>query len=329
MPEPPIAKEAQGQSFASLRLGLTPACNYACVYCVSGPGGHQKPRRFSEEHWQFLAKVVTILVREQGITKVRLTGGEPLISPFFFDCARLLERLGCCWSVTTNGSLLAKSLGQLAPVRPEGINISLDSLDERRFAEITRGGKLEEVLQGIERALAAGLKVKINFVPMKGVNDDEICRAISFANQKGMEIRFIELMDMGVWHENPDTPGLRVGMKEILARAEATFGRFSELPRKSRSTSLGFRNRSGMEFGVIANSSRPFCADCDRLRLTQDARLYGCISDSRSYDLTRDSELDYRDLSRKLEQTILPLCLGYKKKVRFVGERISMSAIGG
>ncbi|SEI88553.1 Radical SAM superfamily protein [Azotobacter beijerinckii] len=217
--------DAQGRRLRNLRVSLTSACNYACVYCVAdGKRLHADRKALSLSR---LLLAVEYLKVANDLRTLRITGGEPLISPLFDGFMAELGRLGFAdVSLTTNGQLLSRKLPVLLAAGVERINVSLDTLDAGALRRIARGGDLAGVLEGIERALAAGVRVKINMVPLRGHNHEQVLPMLDYCLARGMELRFIELMRMGHLARDPRTFQRQFfGMAEILATISERSGR--------------------------------------------------------------------------------------------------------
>lgn len=325
-PSLPQLADAQGRSFRNLRISLTAACNYACTYCV--PAGKQLHRARHELDTRGFLQAVDALIAVAGIERVRLTGGEPLLSPRFDEVlAGLAQRPLSDISLTTNGQFLAAKMPLLQAHGIRRINVSLDTLNPVAFQRICRGGDLETVLAGIEAALAAGLQVKINMVPLRSQNEDQVVPLLEFCLARGIELRFIELMRMGHWLHNPSYVRELVPMSRLLA----LIGQHYPYVRTSAAfdaTAARFEIPGRGVFGIIANASQPFCATCTRLRLSSAGFLHGCLSNTRRH-LIADL------LDRPLEETLpqwrerLQLALGDKQPVQFAGSETVMRWIGG
>lgn len=315
-----------GRQFRNLRLSLTAACNYACTYCV--PDGKRLLRADSELSGPDMSRLVRLLIDTAGIDKVRITGGEPLLSPKFDEVYQEIMGLGLKdVSLTTNGQLLPKKIPILLDAGLKRINVSLDTLASDRFRSIARSGDLATVLAGIETLLGEGVSVKINMVPMKGINDDQILPMLDYCLQRGIELRFIELMNMGHLQGSDAYKNQFFGMADILslieghhtvARREAPFD----------STAVRFSVDGAGSIGIIANESEPFCQTCSRLRLSSNGKLYGCLSSAANYDLTELLSMSNDFAVAKL-QTLLGLALADKQSVSFRGEVTVMKFIGG
>ena len=305
---------------------MTAACNYACTYCV--PDGKKLQPASAELDAAQLLQCVKLLVEGAGIDRLRITGGEPLLSKkldqFLLGVAELpLQDVG----MTTNGQLLPRYFDLIAQSGIRRLNISLDTLDSSNFRSIARSGDLETVLAGIELALGAGMKVKINTVPMRRANRDQLLPLLNFALDKGIELRYIELMNMGHLKYNNEYEKDFIGLDEILEliSAEHTFEK-TDAPRDS--TAIRYTIPGKGNFGIIANESEPFCTTCTRLRISSNGRLFGCLSNTRSYDL-RPLLDEAWDIALAHLQPILMNALADKQKVAFTGETTVMKFIGG
>lgn len=313
-----------GRRFRSLRISLTSACNFACDYCVpEGSVLKPSPNALSGEA---LIKMMRLLDRVLDLNKVRLTGGEPLIAP---NLPSILEGLKDCQaeiSITTNGQFLHKHLPALVAAGCDRINLSLDAIDPVVFKRMAKAGDVETVLKGADAALAAGMKLKVNTVPMRGLNLDQVVPLFDWCSQRGVQLRFIELMRMGHLHDS-DQFDQRFVPRDELVECLAQFGPAEQIGRAPNSTSQVWRNPAG-EFAFIANESAPFCGDCDRLRLTSDGLLFGCISSSNAHDIRPVLDLPEHEAIGFLVDA-LGGALRDKQPVRFSGEQTIMQILGG
>ncbi|SVC18024.1 uncharacterized protein METZ01_LOCUS270878, partial [marine metagenome] len=185
-----------GRSFKNLRVSLTAACNYACTYCV--PDGKRLMPARNELSARELLKLVGYIQEAAGIEKLRITGGDPLVTPKFDEFLLGVSKFPLRdISLTTNGQLLLQKAAVLKKSGIKRINISLDTLNPLKFKQIARGGDLDTVLAGIDKMLELGIKIKINMVPMRNQNLADVQRLLEYSLQRGIELRFIELMRMG------------------------------------------------------------------------------------------------------------------------------------
>ena len=321
----PAPVDDLGRRFGSLRLSLTARCNFACSYCV--PDAKRLLPAKSELRAPEFAHLLQLLLA-RGIDRLRITGGEPLLSD---ELLPLLDRIED-WpfsdkALTSNGTLLAGCAEALATRGIGRINLSLDSLDAERFRRMSRGGDLERTLKGLQAALAAGMRVRVNCVLVRGENDGEILPLLDFCAAKGVELRFIELMRMGHLHADERWRQLLVPQAEILATVARQYS-FQPAPTEARATARRWRLDGGAHFGIIANSSQPFCAGCDRLRLTSNGLLYGCIGSAEGFDLRPLLDLPEEQAQERLDW-LLGRALATKSRRRFDGQVTVMKFLGG
>jgi cyclic pyranopterin phosphate synthase len=315
-----------GRRFRNLRLSLTAACNYACTYCV--PDGKRLQAAAYELNGEEIVRATQLLIATAGIDKVRITGGEPLLSPKFPATLQGIMALGLSdVSLTTNGQLLPRYAQAIIDSGMKRINVSLDTLDRKHFRTIARSGDLNTVLHGIELMQAGGLKVKINMVPMHGVNDDQILPLLEYALERDIELRFIELMNMGHLQASPAYQREFFGMEQILARIGQRYT-FSRTDAPFDSTAVRYEILQSGTFGIIANESEPFCRNCTRLRLSSNGALYGCLSNARSTNIRDILALPDEQARDELHQVLLG-ALADKQSENFRGEVTVMKFIGG
>jgi cyclic pyranopterin phosphate synthase len=274
-----------GRIHTDLRVSLTDRCNLRCTYCMPAEGLNWMPRAEALADDE-VVRVVRIGTQRLGITQVRLTGGEPLLRRGLPGLVARLSALDPApkLSITTNGIGLARSATALREAGLSRVNVSLDTLRPERFAAITRRDRITDVLEGLRAAQAAGLApVKINAVPVRGVNDDEIVDLTEFAAEHGYHMRFIESMPLdaqGAWDRDR-----MVTAEEILDRLGE---RFSLVPvgRQDNAPAEEWRIAGTQAVvGVIASVTRPFCGSCDRVRLTADGQLRNCLFATHESDL--------------------------------------------
>lgn len=282
------------------------------------------------------------MVERFGLESIRLTGGEPTLRKELDSLVSDLAALGVELSMTTNGATLARHAEPLQAAGLQRVNISIDTLDRAKFAELTKRDRLAEVLEGIAAATKAGFEpVKINVMLMKGINDDEIVDFLDFGLRAGVTVRFIEYMPLDA--DEGWSVGEVVSAKEILAAASARY-EFDRLDRGNspadrfvyrRSNpsipSLGTKAQEG-EFGIIASVTEPFCGDCDRTRLTSDGQFRNCLFALGHLDLRgllRSGASD-DELASAMRGEVLAKRSGHAiGEVYFIRPSKSMSQVGG
>ncbi|WP_313395623.1 GTP 3',8-cyclase MoaA, partial [Pseudomonas sp.] len=313
--------------FRNLRVSLTAACNYACSYCV--PDGKRLVAPQDELPAEALARGVAYLIETAGIERLRITGGEPLVSPrldaFLAAVARLdLEDI----SLTTNGQLLSRKLPQLHAAGIRRLNVSLDTLDPQAFRRIARGGDLASVLAGMDQAQDMGMRIKVNMVPMRGQNLDQVLPMLDYCLERGYELRFIELMRMG--HLARDHNAFLqqfVGLDHLLAVIGQAHD-YQQAQAPVDATALRYQIPGKGHFGVIANESVPFCRSCSRLRLSSTGWLHGCLSSSNRHFVGDLLEKPRHEALPAL-QRLLVKALADKQALAFSGDVMVMKVIGG
>jgi cyclic pyranopterin phosphate synthase len=275
-----------GRVIHDLRISITDRCNYKCVYCRSGNDGPAFPEMPIADY----LRMVRVFV-ELGITKVRLTGGEPLLRRGLVEMVAELGRMKTLEgnpldiAITTNGHLLAELAQPLADAGLSRVTVSMDAVDEERFARITRvPNGYERVLAGVRAAQRAGLNpVKVNCVLLRGFNDDQITAFGRFARDEGVVVRFIEFMPLEedrVW-----SPEIVVTLDEIVRRM-AEFMPLREIEHQRSETARRYQFEDGVgEIGIIAPVSHPFCGQCSRIRVTSDGKIRTCLFSVREHDL--------------------------------------------
>ncbi|MCX6008261.1 MAG: GTP 3',8-cyclase MoaA [Chloroflexi bacterium] len=308
-----------------LRISVTDRCNLRCVYCMPPEGiplvSHDDILSFEE---------ILLVVRasvEMGIDKIRITGGEPLVRTGVADLIHMISSVKGVKdiSMTTNGTMLARYAEDLVHAGLHRINISLDTLKHDRFKQITRTGELSDTLKGIEAARKAGLNpVKINMVPMQGINDDEIVDFARMTLAAGWHVRFIELMPLNRTAEFVPSQVLRKKI-EALGMLEPFHGiagngaaRYFRLP--GATGTIGF----------ISPVSEPFCQDCNRLRLSATGMLFPCLFSDNGVDI-KTPVRNNADLEA-VKQLVTAAIAAKPQNHRFVAgaaEKTKMSKIGG
>lgn len=275
-----------GRAITDLRISITDRCNYKCVYCRTGNEG----AIYGELPFADYVRMTRVMV-SLGLTKIRITGGEPLLRKGVVEFVRELAQLrspqaeALDLALTTNGHLLA----DLAlPLKDAGLNrvtVSMDAVDAERFAKITRvPGGFDHVLAGVRAARDAGLgPVKVNCVLMRGFNEDQIVSFGKFAREEGVIVRFIEFMPLE--EERVWSPSVVVQLDEILERM-AEYRPLVEIPHARSETARRYRFDDGIgEIGIIAPVSHPFCGHCSRIRITSDGKIRTCLFSIWDHDL--------------------------------------------
>jgi GTP 3',8-cyclase len=273
-----------GRQITDLRISITDRCNFRCVYCRSAD-----PENYREHDeilsWPELDRLARIFV-SLGISKVRITGGEPLVREGVEDYIARLHALGIAdLSMTTNGHLLAQRCERLIEAGLRRINISLDSLDRGRFEKITRTKSFDTVMRGIDAAQNSRLApAKINAVLVRGINDDEVETFAAFARERSVIMRFIEFMPLDAdrhWSRQQVVPAA-----EIHRRIHALWP-LEQIPHERSETARKYRFADGTpgEIGLIAPVTQPFCGHCSRIRLTADGKLRTCLFSKDDHDL--------------------------------------------
>lgn len=268
----------------SLRVSVTDRCNMRCRYCMPEQDYVWLPRE-SILSFEEIDRLVKIFVR-LGVTRVRLTGGEPLLRQDLPKLIALLRRHGGLkdLALTTNGILLARYAGELREAGLDRVTVSLDTLRPERMQEFARSTRHADVLRGIAAARSAGLgPIKLNAVVIRGYNDDELVDLLELARAEAVEMRFIEYMDVGGATEWSMRQVVSQG--EILEILQRCYGRIEAVGRPGPAPAERFALADGTVFGVIASTTAPFCRTCDRSRLTADGSWLLCLYGENGLDL--------------------------------------------
>ncbi len=317
-----LVKDIYGRSFKTLRVSLLNNCNLGCVYCTMGdsevqPGGASKKSSFSPGD---LIQTIGRLHDALGLDVIRLTGGEPLLYQQLLPIIKGIAVLGISEiKLTTNGFLLERLAKPLKEAGMKSVNVSLDAVDEDIFFLMSKRHNVQRIIKGIDEAIAAGLEVKLNVVLMKGINESQIIPLLSLAFERGIDIRFLEVMAMGHLYNSANK--YLVTRDEILQTIGSNFD-FVPLIRKSSATASYWQTAKGYKFGIIANESAPFCHDCNRLRLDSEGNIYGCLSSDQPISIKNIT--DKNQLQLKLTEA-----LQQKQALKFTGSSLSMLNIGG
>jgi GTP 3',8-cyclase len=325
--------DSWGREIKSVRVSVTDKCNFRCTYCMPAEGLEWLARA-EVLSFEEIARLVAVLAR-LGVDEVRLTGGEPLVRRDLPVLVRMLADTPGVrdLSLTTNGVLLDRLAQPLVDAGLRRINVSLDSLDHVRFAELTRRDALDKVLRGLEEAERHPelRPIKVNCVAIKGFTEEDVPRLAALARRKPYVVRFIEFMPLDAdegWRDDQVLTGA-----EIRALIEAEHGPLVELPAKASSTAkrFGFADGNG-EVGFVNPVSEPFCSTCDRIRLTADGQLRTCLFSRREWDLKTPLRTGASDdeLTALLRNAVAHKELKHRiNEPGFVRASRSMSQIGG
>ena len=315
----PRLTDSHGRVIHDLRVSITDRCNYKCVYCRTGEVGAQYPELAIDEYLRLVRRFVAL-----GITKVRLTGGEPLLRRGLLELVSELKSLRTLageqldLALTTNGHLLEDLAAPLKAAGLARVTVSMDAVDAPTFERITRiPGSFETVLRGVRAARAAGLTpLKINCVLLRGFNDDQVEGFARFAREEGVVVRFIEFMPLEegrLW-----TPEIVVTLKEIVDRIGRALPLVELPPREASETARRYTFADGVgEIGIIAPVSQAFCGACSRIRLTSDGKIRTCLFSQVEHDLYGRLRAGADD--RELETYILRTVEG-KEARHHIGE---------
>jgi len=288
-------KDAFGRTITYLRVSVTDRCDFRCTYCMAEDMTFLP--RSEILSFEEMDRICTAFIN-RGVTKIRLTGGEPLVRHGIMDLIEKLSRHLQSGqlkelTLTTNGSQLAKYAQRLVELGVRRINVSLDTLNRERFTEITRFGKLEKVLAGLEAARKAGLNVKINTVALRGQTDEELDGLLDYVADNGFDLTFIETMPLG------EIGGSRVDHYLPLTEVRARIAERWTLQDTDYATGGPARfvdvAETGQRIGFITPMSHGFCETCNRMRLTCKGTLFMCLGQDNNVDLreiVRGSESD-------------------------------------
>lgn len=318
-------KDSLGREIDYLRISLTESCNLRCIYCMpEGVAPKVCGETLTKEN---IFDIVEVAV-ELNIKKIRLTGGEPLLRQDIVEIVQGIKDRGIeKIYITTNGILLSEKIEKLKKAGLKGVNISLDTLDREQFNYITRGGNLERVLQGIEKALNLNLEVKINSVIMKDINENAIEELAKLTLNSQLDVRFIELMPIG---QGKKFTG--ISNNDIYDRLEKIFEfdrNYKEI--KGVSTYYKLKDSEG-NIGFISPINSCFCETCNKIRLTSDGVIKRCLNSKGNTNIKEylDKNVEKEEIKEILEQEI------FKKPERHLfgkenkdEELKNMNAIGG
>jgi cyclic pyranopterin phosphate synthase len=332
-----------GRTVRDLRISVTDRCNFRCTYCMPEEGMQWLPRSevLTFEEMRHIAR---IFVERFEVDGIRLTGGEPTVRAHLPELVQQLSSLRVPAdaasdyagrapdiALTTNGATFPLVADALHTAGLRRVNVSLDTLRRDRFIEMTRRDELERVLAGIDSAIATGFTpVKINAVVQRGVNDDEIVDLAAFGRERGVEVRFIEFMPLdasGHWATSDV-----VSQDEIVATIDAVFP-LEQMPARGAAPADRWRYLDGRgSVGVIPTVTRPFCADCDRVRLTADGQLRTCLFATSEYNLRDPLRAGASDdeLAAIIVGAVGEKWAGHQiNQIQFIRPKRTMSQIGG
>lgn len=325
-------KDKQGRSINYLRLGLTDRCNLRCTYCMPEQGINYLPRHELLSYEELLRLIR--LLSDNGISKLRITGGEPFVRKDimkFLHALRQIKKLQHI-NITTNGTLIAPFLTELKKLNIRAINLSLDSLRPERFADITRRHAYDAVFHAMQQMLQLGFRLKINAVVMADKNTDEIIDMAMLAKNEPLEVRFIEEMPFN--GQGIRLPQSEWDYKRILQHLKENIPGLRQIPSGPNATAMrytapGFKG----SIGIIAAWSRTFCGSCNRLRLTPKGMLRTCLYDTGTFnlrDLMRAGASDTQLLHAVQQALLHRAANGFEAEARSISsQNESMAEIGG
>lgn len=273
-----------GRLAKKLRISVTDRCNMRCVYCMP----YNNTEWLNQKNILSFDQIVrlTRIFALRGIEKIKITGGEPLVRNnlrLLIKSLASIDKIRAI-SMTTNGILLKDQVKGLKEAGLDNVNISLDTFDRDRFKLMSGIDGLDKVIDSINTAINQNLQVKINTVIMKGWNDDEISQFVNFSMKTGCTIKFIEFMPLdgtGIWSEN-----MVVSMDEMIEKIGNEFGKLTSLDNDKADPARLYRlNEGDATLGFIPSITKPFCQDCDRIRITADGKLYTCLFEKKNYNL--------------------------------------------
>jgi cyclic pyranopterin phosphate synthase len=324
-----------GRVIEDLRISVTDRCNFRCTYCMPEEGMQWMPRS-AVMSFEEIERLARIFVERFGVRGIRLTGGEPTVRAHLPVLVGKLAALHnehgpVDLARSTNGASMRAMARGLRAAGLRRVNVSLDSLDRARFEQMTRRDQLADVLDGIDASIDAGFDpVKVNAVIERGVNDDEIVALAEFGRAKRIEVRFIEFMPLdadGHWVNDRV-----VGQDEIVATIDAVHP-LEQLPARGAAPADRFRYLDGGgTVGVIPTVTKPFCGDCDRVRLTADGQFRTCLFATDEFDLLAAVRAGEHDdgIAERIVAAVGTKWAGHRiNQVNFVRPAKTMSQIGG
>jgi GTP 3',8-cyclase len=325
LPERPLVDPFQ-RPITYLRVSVTDRCDFRCVYCMAEDMTFLPKRDLLT--LEELDRLCSVFV-QKGVRKLRITGGEPLVRRNIMNLFRSLSRhleTGALeeLTLTTNGSQLARYAQELVDCGVRRVNVSVDTLDPGKFRRITRWGDLGRVMEGLDAAQAAGLRVKLNAVALKDVNEDEIEHLMTFAHGRGMELTLIEVMPLGEIETHRADQYLP--LSAVRARLSERYG-LEDLAERTGGPARYVRVReTGGKLGFITPLTHNFCESCNRVRVTCTGTLYMCLGQEDAADLR--APLRQSEGNERLEQAIEAAIARKPRGHDFVIDRTNRPAVG-
>lgn len=331
-----MLRDKLGREIRDLRISVTDRCNFRCTYCM--PKSEYENFDFLPRKdilsYEEMAKIVKILI-PLGLKKVRITGGEPLLRKDLSKLVSMIRGLSdeIDIAITTNGVLLSKYAKELAEVGLSRVTVSLDAFSDRLFKEMSDSNySVAEVLQGVSCAIDEGLPVKVNSVIKRGKNESEIITLVKHFGPLGIQVRFIEFMDVGTkneWMLESVVTG-----KEMRDLLRQEFGELTPISdNHTGQVSNDWEFESGWSVGFIESISNPFCSDCNRARLSADGKIYTCLFASKGSDIISILRMDATD--EEIENAIISIWQSRDDRYSEIrgtqenSEKVEMSYIGG
>ena len=331
-----MLRDKLGREIRDLRISVTDRCNFRCTYCM--PKSEYENFDFLPRKdilsYEEMVKVVKILI-PLGLKKVRITGGEPLLRKDLSKLVSMIRGLSeeIDIAITTNGVLLSKYAKELAEVGLSRVTISLDAFSDQLFKEMSDSNySVTEVLQGVSSAIEAGLPVKVNSVIKRGKNESEIISLVEHFGPLGIQVRFIEFMDVGTkneWMLESVVTG-----KEMRDTLRQEFGKLTPISdNHTGQVSNDWEFESGWSVGFIESISNPFCSDCNRARLSADGKIYTCLFASKGNDIISILRMEATD--EEIQNAIISIWQSRDDRYSEIrgtqekSEKVEMSYIGG
>ena len=331
-----MLRDKLGREIRDLRISVTDRCNFRCTYCM--PKSEYENFDFLPRKdilsYEEMVRVVKILI-PLGLKKVRITGGEPLLRKDLSKLVSMIRDLSdeIDIAITTNGVLLSKYANELAEVGLSRVTVSLDAFSDQLFKEMSDSNySVTDVLQGISSAIEAGLPVKVNSVIKRGKNESEIISLVEHFGPLGIQVRFIEFMDVGTkneWMLESVVTG-----KEMRDTLRQEFGELTPISdNHTGQVSNDWEFESGWSVGFIESISNPFCSDCNRARLSADGKIYTCLFASKGNDIISILRMDATD--EEIQNAIMSIWQSRDDRYSEIrgtqekSEKVEMSYIGG